>query len=151
MPNHDPRTTLAVLRATPGMRSSSSMVCGDLAAELSVTTAAGALDGLGLVAEEAGGADELFELRQGSAAMAGRGEGLEERRRDHVDAHVGALGGEDGGHQQFPRGAVVEGALGVGVGFVQAFEDGGDAVRGQGIDGLAGLRFGAADSSPLTC
>ena len=65
------------------------------------------------------------------AMAAGVGKRLEELRGHHVDANVGALGGEDGGDEEFPGGAMGEGALDVGVGFVEGFEDGGDAVGGE--------------------
>jgi hypothetical protein len=41
------------------------------------------------------------------------------------------LGGENGGDEQFPGRAVGEGALDVGIGFVQPLEDCGDAVQGK--------------------
>jgi len=105
---------------------------GDLAVEFGADFAGGALDGLGLVVEEAGGADEGFELREGGLGH-GRwgGEALEELRCDHVDADVGALGGEDGGNEQLPGRGVSEGAFDGGVGLVETLEDGGDTVRGE--------------------
>ena len=106
---------------------------GDLAVEFFDDFAGCALDGFGLVAEEAGGADEVFEFGQGCFGHRLRGrEAAEEFGGDHVDAHVGALGGEDGGDEQFPGRAMGERALDVGVGFVESFEDGGDAARGRG-------------------
>ena len=79
---------------------------GDFAVESLDDGLGRALDGLGLVAEEAGGADEVFELgkRRLGHGRGGR-EALEQLRRDHVDADVGALRGEDGGDEQFPGGA----------------------------------------------
>ena len=104
----------------------------DLAAELGDDFAGGTLNGFGLVVEEAGGADEGFEFGEGCLGHGGwGGEAAEERRGDHVDTDVGALGGEDGGDQKLPGGAVGEGALGGGIGFVESFEDGGDAAGGQ--------------------
>ena len=58
----------------------------------------------GLVPEEAGGLDHLFQLGPrrrgvvGGGAIAG-----EQRRGDHVHAGVGGLGGQDGGHRQLQR------------------------------------------------
>ena len=110
------------------MRRSSSIVCGTLPWNSSLTTAARALQGLRLVAEEAGGADQFFQLGEGGGGhRLGRGEGLEERGGDEIDADVGTLRGEDGGDEELPRALVVEGADGVGVGFLQGVEDGGDA------------------------
>ena len=104
----------------------------DLAAEVSDDFAGGAVNGFGLVAKEAGGPYKGFKLWLGCFGHGrGGGEALEELRRDHVDADIGALGGEDGGHQQLPGGGVDEGALDGGVGFVESLEDGGDAVGGQ--------------------
>jgi len=75
----------------------------DFAAELLADDAACALDGLGFVVVEAGGADELFDGFDGGFGHGlGCGVGGEELGGDHVDAGVGALGGEDGGHQQLP-------------------------------------------------
>jgi len=105
---------------------------GDLTVEIGDDFAGSALDGFCLVVVEAGGADEGFELGEGGFGhRGGSGEALEERRGDHVDADVGALGGEDGGDEQFPGGAMSEGALNVGIGFVKPQENGGDAVGGE--------------------
>jgi len=91
-----------------------------------------ALDGFGLVAEETGGADEFFEFWKRRFRHCGRvREAAKEFRGHHVDADVGALGGEDGGDQQFPGRAMREGALDVGVGFVEGFEDCGNAIGGK--------------------
>ena len=49
------------------------------------------------------------------------------------------LRGEDGGDEQFPGGLVVQGADGVGVGFVEGFEDGGDAFGGEVAAGRVSL------------
>lgn len=55
--------------------------------------AGGALDGFGLVVEEAGGAYESFEFRQSGFGHCGwGGEATEQLWRYHVDAHVCALG-----------------------------------------------------------
>jgi hypothetical protein len=59
----------------------------------------------------------------------------EQAGRHFVDALIGALGGKNGGHQQFPRVAMMEGAGGGGVHFVQAAQDFGHALLS------AGLRF----------
>jgi len=113
---------------------------GNLAMEVGKDFVSGAVDGFGLVVEEAGGADESFELRQGCFGHGRRSrEALEEFRCDHVDADIGALCGEDGGDQQFPGRGVDEGALDGGIGFVEAFEKGGDAVGGKVASGGAGL------------
>jgi len=78
---------------------------------------------------EAGGADELFDGFDGCFSHGLWGKvGGEELGRDHVDAGVSALRGENGGDEQLPRGGVNEGALDVGVGFVEDLEDGLDAL-----------------------
>jgi len=72
---------------------------------------------LGLVAEEAGGADEVFDIL---LLCGGKRSGVrvffEERGRHHVDAHVGALRGQNGGNEELERAVVVQLAMGVGVG-----------------------------------
>ena len=105
----------------------------------------GSLDGLGLIAEEAGGADELFKLGQGSRRHSfGCGEGLEEGGRDEVDADVGALRREDSGDGELPGAAMVQGADDVGVGLGEDVEDGGDALFGlRGFIGGLFYRHGA--------
>ena len=104
---------------------------GDLAVEVGDDLAGGTLDGFGLVAEEAGGANDFLEFGQGGLGHGGGGgEAFEKRGRDHVDADVSALGGEDGSDEKLPGRAVVEGALDLGVGFVEGGEDGGDAAWG---------------------
>ena len=101
----------------------------DLALEIRNDLAGCALNGFCLVVVEAGGADKSFEfgqcrLRHGC----GGGEPLEQCRRDNVDANVSALGRENCGYQQFPGRAVVEGALHVWVGLIEALENGGDTI-----------------------
>src|SRR3989442_1169600 len=44
---------------------------------------------------------------------------LEERRRHHVHTLVGALGGENRGHQEFERILEIESDLGVGIGLLE--------------------------------
>ena len=91
-----------------------------------------ALNGFGFVVVETGGADQVFKFGQGRFRHCRWGrEAAEEFGGDHVDADIGALGGEDGGYEKFPWGAVGEGALDGGVGFVEGFENGGDAVGGE--------------------
>ena len=104
----------------------------NLAAEVFDHLAGRALDGFGLVVKEAGGAYEGFEFRQSGLGHCGRGRvAAEELRRHHVDAHIRALRGEDGGDQQFPGRAMDEGALDLGIGFVEGFEDGSDTFWGE--------------------
>ena len=110
----------------------------DLAVEVADDFVGCSLDGFGFVAEEAGGADEVFKLGQCCFGHRLRSrEAAEEFGRDDVDADVGALSGEDGGDEKFPGRAMGEGAFDFGVGFVESFEDGGDAVGGD----VAALRF----------
>lgn len=105
---------------------------GDLAGEVGDDFAGRALNGFGLVAEEAGGLDYFLDLDEcGLRHFLLSGEAAEELGGHHVDADVSALGGEDCGYEQFPGGRVGESALDAGIGFVEGFEDGGDAVGGQ--------------------
>jgi len=77
------------------------------------------------VAEETGGADEVFDV-----LLLRGGEGLgvrvfpEERGCHQIDAHVGALRGEDGGDEELEGSFVVQFAVGVGIGGAEDFEDG---------------------------
>ena len=69
-----------------------------------------------LVAVEAGGADEGLEFLLRNLSVVGCGAAaLEEVFGNDVDPLVGALGGEDGGDEEFERIRVVELAVGVGV------------------------------------
>ncbi len=54
----------------------------------------------------------------GSARASASGVGIAAKqfRRHLVDPHIGALGREDGGHQQLPGAVEVQGALGTGIG-----------------------------------
>ena len=114
MPKAVPRMTLAVLRPTPGSSTSCSSLVGHLAVVLLDQHAAGGLDVLGLVAEKAGALHGLFQLGQRRGGEMGRtGILAKQRRRDHVDPLVGALGREDRGHQQFQRRLEVQRALGL--------------------------------------
>lgn len=104
----------------------------DLAFEFCGNCPGCSLDGFGLVVEEACGANEGFKFGQCCLGHGGGGgEAFEQLRCDHVDADVGALGGEDRRHKQFPGGAVGEGALDGGIGFVEGNQGGGDSVGGQ--------------------
>lgn len=62
-------------------------------------------------------------LDRGGGHFSRGGIGAEEGWGDHVDADVCALGAENGRDQELPWGSVVEGALGVAVGFVKDAED----------------------------
>ena len=90
---------------------------GDLAVMVLNQGLGGGADVFRFVAEEAGGADDFFEvfLARGGHAF-GVGEFLEEGGGHQVDAHVGALRGEDGGDEELEGAVVVEFAVGVGVG-----------------------------------
>ena len=83
-----------------------------------------AAQGARLLVVEAG-----LEDRLGDLALARVGEGLrigiapEQPRRDHVDALIGALRGENRGDQQLPRRREVERAAGVGIDGAQAPQD----------------------------
>ena len=83
---------------------------------------------LGFVAEETGGADEVFDVFLfGRSECFGVRVFFEKGGRHHVDAHVGALRGEDGGDEELEGALVVQFAVGVGVGGAEDVEkaDGG--------------------------
>ena len=142
MPNHDPSTTLAVLRAAPGMVSSSSMVCGTSPPKSLMILRAAPTTDFDLLRKNP---VERMSGSSSSGCKAAKCGGcrifLEEDGRDHVDAHVGTLRGQDGRDQQFPGAVVVQRALHVGVALVEALEDFGDA---RGSDGVVGLRAAEA-------
>ena len=72
---------------------------------------------VGLGPEEPGGLDHRLELGAvGGGVVGGGAVRREQRRRDHVDPGVGALGGQDGRDQQLERRGEVQLAVGVGVG-----------------------------------
>ena len=102
-----PSTTLAVLRPKPGSVTSSSSRFGHLAVEALDQHLAELDERRGLVAEEAGGLDQLFELgidrrRRSRPRVA---VAREQGRRHLVDALVGALCGQDRGYRQLERSA----------------------------------------------
>ena len=75
------RTTLPVFRPTPGQGDQVGQVAGDLATEALHQRGGHALDALGLVAEEPGGADDLLDLhRRGRRQVVGGGPPAGERR-----------------------------------------------------------------------
>ena len=112
-----------------------------LAVEFGDNLRCGTLDRFGLVAKEACRANQRLKLRQSCFGhRLWGGESTKELWRHHVHTHVGALGGEDGRYQQFPRRCVSERALDVGVGFVEAAQNGGDALGGKIATGLAAPR-----------
>src|SRR5579862_4949230 len=72
----------------------------DLAAKFADDLARRPYQRLRLIAKEAGGADIVLELlRLERRKRLWSGIFLEQNRRDHVDAYIGALSREDGGHQ----------------------------------------------------
>src|ERR1019366_547111 len=94
-------------------------------------------DRLRLVAEESAGANvgfELFRLERGERLW--RRVFLEEDRRDHVDAHVGALRRKNGRDQQLPSAVVMQGAGRARIALVESPQDLVDALRRQRIVAL---------------
>ena len=80
-------------------------------------------DIFGFVAVEAGGADEGFEFLLRDGGVVGRSAAArEEVFGDDIDPFIGALGGEDGGDEEFERVRMVEFAVGVGVDGREPFE-----------------------------
>ena len=74
----------------------------------------------GLGSEKAGGFDNFFQLSQGDFCVGkGGGAPLEEDPGDLIDACIRALGGQDGGHQQFQRIGVLKFAVGVRIGVLE--------------------------------
>ena len=79
---------------------------------------------LGLVAEETCGADDVFDVFLfGGSECFGVRVFFEKGGRHHVDAHVGALRGEDGGDEELECALVVQFAVGVGVGGAEDVEN----------------------------
>ena len=100
----------------------------DFLAEIVDQLLAGALDGLGLVAEETGRADFGFEFaRIGVGEIFRRLVFLKERASHFVDADIGALRGEDCRDQQLEGVAMIQRAGDAGIGLVQFRQDGADA------------------------
>jgi len=88
----------------------------------------GAADGGGFGAEEAGGLDDFFDVGLGGfGERFGSGIFFEEDGGDDVNADVSALGGEDGGDEEFIGVAVVESAFGVRIELLEFGEDLGGA------------------------
>jgi hypothetical protein len=115
----------------------------DLAVEVLQQVPGGALDRLGLVAEEARRAEEKLQLLAvGAGQVGGRRVAVEQLDGHPVDDHVGRLGRQDGRHQQLPRGAVGEGG-----GHVRVA--GGEALAQLGgAGGPGGLRLAAPRRGP---
>ena len=129
LPNQVPRTTLAVLRAAPGSVSRSSMLPGTSPSKRSTMPLAAPIKDPRLVAEKAGGLDQLFHIRLCRHGHGGRARELtEESGRHHIHALVRALRGEDRGGEQLPGVAVVELAGDVAVVTVQPTQDKADAL-----------------------
>jgi hypothetical protein len=79
-----------------------------------------------LVAEEAGGSDEVFDVfLPGGGERFSVGVFFEEGGCHQVDPHVGALGRENGGDEKLEGALVVQLAVGVGVGGAQFLQNGG--------------------------
>ena len=122
--NHTERTTLPVLRPTPGERHEIVELRRDLAAEVLLQRRCHPDEVLRLRAEEAGRLDQLLDLVGIGVGEVGRRRVLREQRgRDHVDALVGALRGEDRRDEQLVRVRVVQRAVRVGVQLLQAAHD----------------------------
>ena len=142
LPNQEPRTTLAVLRAAPGTVSRRSMSSGTSPPNSFTMALRCPDDRLRLVAEETGGADirlELFRLQRGEVLR--RGIFLEQLRRHHVHANVGALRGENGGDQEFPGIVVMQRALHIRIALVETLKN---LVYTVGSDRVIALGGGAA-------
>ena len=113
----------------------------NLVAELLDDRRGRAFDGLCLVVEEAGAANDFFEFGQGSGGhVFGGGVGLEERGRDEVDADVGALRREDSRDGELKGAGMVERADDAGIRLCEDIADGLDALRLQGFSGCAALQ-----------
>ena len=131
----------------PGEMGEGSEFAGDFALVVVDEGLRGGADIFRFVAEEAGGADDFFEvfLPRGGHAF-GVGEFLEKGGGHQVDAHVGALRGEDGGDEELECALVVEFTMGVGVGGAEDFQDARGA--GFGRDGRDPHTGGQAARAP---
>src|SRR5579864_725982 len=92
-------------------------------------------EGFRFVAEKAGGTDirlQLLWFQRGK--MFCRGIFLKEDGSHHIDAHIRALGGENGGHQQLPRAVMLEGTSCAGITLVQTLQKGCDSFRGEWVE-----------------
>jgi hypothetical protein len=86
------------------------------------------------VAEETGGADEFFDVFLfGGGEMSGVRVFFEEGGGHHVDAHIGALRGEDGGDEELKGTVVIQFAVSVGIGGAEFPKN--DRCAGFGRDG----------------
>lgn len=100
--------------------------------------AAAGLDVAGLVAEQADAPDVLGKLFDGCLGIVGGGAVFfEEAGGDDVDLSIGALGGKDGGDQEFKGIGEVEFAMGIGVGEPEGIDDA-QGTFAAGGDGFAG-------------
>ena len=83
-----------------------------------------ALEGFGFVAVKTCAVDGFFDLFDGGVGEVLLGWELGEEAWGYfVDSGVGALGGQDGGYQEFPGVGVEEAAFGIGEFFVENGED----------------------------
>ncbi len=100
--------------------------------------AAAGLDVAGLVAEQTDAPDVLGKLFEWSLGIVGGGAVFpEEAGGDDVDLSVGALGGKDGGDEEFEGIGEVEFAMGIGVGDAEGIDDA-QGTFAAGGDGFAG-------------
>lgn len=100
--------------------------------------AAAGLDVAGLVAEQTDAPDVIGKLFDGCLGVVGGGAVLPEKAGgDDVDLSVGALGGKDGGDEEFEGIGEVEFAMGIGVGDAEGIDDA-QGTFASGGDGFAG-------------
>ena len=129
MPKPEPRTTLPVLRATPGSVRISSIVCGTSPWKFSMMPLlAPMIDFVLLRKNPVGRISCSSSLRIGVGEIFWRFVFLVERFCDFVDADVGALRRQNRRDQQLERVFVFQFAVRFGVGFVEFLKNCGDAL-----------------------
>ena len=108
----------------PGETGERLQVAGDLTVMVLDQGLGGGDEVFRFVAEETGRADEVFDVFLfGDGEVTGVRVFFEEGGGHHVDAHVGALRGEDGGDEELECALVVQFAVGVGVGGAEDVEN----------------------------
>lgn len=124
MPNPPHRTTLAVLRATPGQFDEVLHGVGRFAVEFLHDELRGGDEVFRLAVIEPDGVDDFLEFGDGGLGEGRRiGPAAEEFGRDLVHALVRALGGEHRGDEQFPRAFGYKMGFEIGIAFGEQLKD----------------------------
>ena len=108
-PKAFPRMTFAVFLPTPGKVINSSIALRNLLPEAFGYRFAAGDKMFCLIFKEAGGTNDLFDIRKMSGCQFCRMPiPLKERWSDQINPLVGTLGGEDRGDKQLPRGTMIQ-------------------------------------------